>query len=153
MKYGYKEVNNLITLTLYSNIVTAIMIAIMNYFIPAVTETISINMQGTFEYNYKLLIAYPIIVFITQKCIVKLYKLVYSIQENIVLCTALTHIITAVLYTVIFSTVGYIGIMKFKYALFVGISSYIIGLPIMIINIIFIKYLLKNKKVKSWAAK
>ena len=153
MKYGYKEVNNLITLTLYSNIVTAIMIAIMNYFIPAVTETISINMQGTFEYNYKLLIAYPIIVFITQKCIVKLYKLVYSIQENVVLCTALTHIITAVLYTVTFSTVGYIGIMKFKYALFVGISSYIIGLPIMIINIIFIKYLLKNKKVKSWAAK
>ena len=149
MKYGYKEVNSLIILTLYSNIVTAIMLIIMNYFIPAVTETISINMQGTFEYNYKLLIAYPIIVFITQKSIVKLYKLVYSIQENIILCTILTHIITAVLYTVIFCTIGYIGIMKLKYALFVGISSYIIGLPIMIINIIFIEYLLKNKKVKS----
>ena len=152
-KYGDKEINNLIKLTLYSNIVIGLLLIIMNFFIPAVTETISINMQGTFEYNYKILIAYPLLIFLTQKGIVKLYKLVSSIQENIVLCTILTHIITALLYTVILCTISYIGLMKIRHSLFVGISTYIIGLPIMIINVIFINYLLKNKKVKLWVAK
>ena len=152
-KYGDKEINNLIKLTLYSNIVIGLLLIIMNFFIPAVTETISINMQGTFEYNYKILIAYPLLIFLTQKGIVKLYKLVSSIQENIVLCTILTHIITALLYTVILCTISYIGLMKIRHSLFVGISTYIIGLPIMIINVIFINYLWKNKKVKLWVAK
>lgn len=152
-KYGDKEINNLIKLTLYSNIVIGLLLIIMNFFIPAVTETISINMQGTFEYNYKILIAYPLLIFLTQKGIIKLYKLVSSIQENIVLCTILTHIITALLYTVILCTISYIGLMKIRHSLFVGISTYIIGLPIMIINVIFINYLLKNKKVKLWVAK
>ena len=55
-RYGYKENKNLLLISLYSNITTALLIAVMNYFIPAVTETISINMQETFEYNYKILI-------------------------------------------------------------------------------------------------
>ena len=57
-KYGYKESKNLILISLYSNISTSLLIATMNYFVPAITETISINMQGTFAYNYKILIAY-----------------------------------------------------------------------------------------------
>ncbi len=152
-KYGYKEIKNLIKITLYSNIITAILLIIMNYFVPAVTETISINMQGTFEYNYKILIAYPILIFLTQKSMTKLYKLVFEIQNNIILCTALTHVITSLLYTVILCIVSYIKIMELKYSLFVGISTYIIGLAILVINIIFTNYLLKNKKVKSWVAK
>ena len=125
----------------------------MNYFVPAVTETISINMQGTFEYNYKILIAYPIIMFFTQKSITKLYKLVFDIQNNIILCMVLTHIITSLLYTVIFCLISYIKVVEIKYSLFIGISTYIIGLAILIINIIFMNYLLKNKKVKLWVAK
>ena len=152
-KYGYKEIKNLIKITLYSNIITAILLIIMNYFVPAVTETISINMQGTFEYNYKILIAYPILIFLTQKSITKLYKLVFEIQNNVILCTSLTHVITSLLYTVILCILSYIKIMEVKYSLFVGISTYIIGLAILVINIIFMNYLLKNKKVKSWVAK
>ena len=152
-KYGYKEIKNLIKITLYSNIIIAIFLIIMNYFVPAVTETISINMQGTFEYNYKILIAYPIIMFFTQKSITKLYKLVFDIQNNIILCMVLTHIITSLLYTVIFCLISYIKVVEIKYSLFIGISTYIIGLAILIINIIFMNYLLKNKKVKLWVAK
>ncbi len=152
-KYGFKELNNLIKITLISNIVTAIMLIIMNYFIPAVTETISINMQGTFEYNYKILIVYPIIMLLTQKAMIKLYKLVYEIQNNITLCIALTHIIVSLLFTVILCVISYIDIIAIKYSLFVGISTYIIGLPILVINIIFINLFLKNKKVKPWVAK
>ena len=149
IKYGTKEINNLLKISLYSNIIVALLLAIMNFFVPAITETVSINMQGTFEYNYKILITYPIIMLISILAISKLYELVYSIQNNIPLCISLTHIISSLIYTVIFSILSYINIIEIKYSLFLGISTYIIGLPILIINIIFINYLTKNKKVKS----
>lgn len=149
IKYGYKEIKNLIKVTLYSNITTALLLVIMNYFVPAITETISINMQGTFEYNYKILIAYPIVILISQFVLTKLYKLVYSLQNNVSLCVSLTHIITSLIYTVLFCVVIYINIMDIRYSIFIGISSYIIGLPILIANIIFINYITKSKKVTS----
>ena len=149
IKYGHKEIKNLLNVTLYSNVITALLLVIMNYFIPAITETISINMQGTFEYNYKILISFPIIMFLAQFAVAKLYKLVYSLQSNVLLCVGLSHIISSLLYTVLFCTASYINILETKYSLFVGISTYILGLPVLIINLIFINYLLKNAKVKS----
>ena len=149
IKYGYKEISNLIKITLYSNVITALLLIIMNYFVPAITETISINMQGTFEYNYKILISYPIVMLISEILISKLYKLIYSLQNNNLICISLTHIITSLIYTVILCVTSYINIIEIKYSLFVGISTYIIGLPILIINMMFINYLVKNKKVNA----
>lgn len=149
IKYGYKEISNLIKITLYTNLITVILLIIMNYFVPAITETISINMQGTFEYNYKILISYPIVMLISEILISKLYKLIYSLQNNYLICISLTHIITSLMYTVILCITSYIDIIEMKYSLFVGISTYIIGLPILIINMMFINYLVKNKKVNA----
>lgn len=145
-KYNAKETKNLLLITLYSNITAALLLIIMNFFIPAITETISINMQGTFEYNYKILIVYPIIVFISQYVTSKLYNLLVQIQDNITISISLTYIITGLLYTVIFYALAYINILEIKYSLFLGISSYIIGLAITLIHIIFIN-IINNKKV------
>ena len=153
IKFGYKEVKNLIKICLYSNITAALLLAVMNYFIPAITETVSINMQGTFEYNYKILIIYPIMMAISQIIVTKLYKLVESIQNNVILCVSLTYIITAILYTIVFYVLCYINIMEIKYSLFLGISTYILGLAITIINIIFINYITTSKKVIQWQMK
>ena len=145
-KYSNKETKNLLTITLYSNITAALLLIIMNYFIPAIEETISINMEGTFKYNYKILIAYPIIILLSQLATTKLYNLLRQIQDNISISIALTYIITGLMYTVILYLVSYIEILEIKYSLFLSISTYIIGLAITIINIIFIK-ILSNKKV------
>ena len=145
-KYSDKETKNLLTITLYSNITAALLLIIMNYFIPAIEETISINMEGTFKYNYKILIAYPIIILLSQLATTKLYNLLRQIQDNVSISIALTYIITGLLYTIVLYLVSYIKIIEIKYSLFLGISTYIIGLAITIINIIFIK-ILSNKKV------
>ena len=149
INYEDKELKNILKITLYSNIMIALVITIMNYFIPTITETISINMQGTFEYNYKILIAYPIIIFISELLITKLYKLIAHIQNNIPICIILTYIMTSLLYTIGFAILSYLGIMEIKNSLFVGISTYIMGIFITIINIVYIK-LLTGKKVKKW---
>lgn len=145
-KYSAKETKNLLLITLYSNITASILLTIMNFFIPAITETISINMQGTFEYNYKILIVYPIIVFLSQYVTSKLYNLLMQIQDNTSIGITLTYIITGLLYTLILYALVYINILEIKYSLFLGLSSYILGLAITIINIIFI-YNLRSKKV------
>lgn len=148
-KYNAKETKNLLTITLYSNITAALLLIVMNYFIPAITETISINMQGTFEYNYKILIAYPIIIILSQLATAKLYDLLKQIQDNISISIALTYIITGLIYTVGLFAISYIDIIEIKYSLFVGISTYILGLAVTMINIIFINFL-TSKKVMRW---
>ena len=72
-----------------------------------------------------------------------------QIQDNTSIAITLTYIITGLLYTVILYALIYINILEIKYSLFLGLSSYILGLAITIINIIFINNL-KSKKVLKW---
>ena len=146
-KYSSRETKNLLTITLYSNISAALLLLIMNYFIPAITETISINMQGTFEHNYKILILYPIITLLSQLASVKLYGLLQQIQDNTSISIALTYIITGLLYTVVLYALSYINILQIQYSLFLGISTYILGLALTIINIFFINFLNQKKVI------
>lgn len=149
IKYGYKETKNLLLVSLYSNIAMSVLLIIMNYFIPAITETVSINMQGTFEYNYKILIVYPLIMFLGQYTVTKLYKLISSLQRNTSICITLTYIITGLIYTIVFYLLAYINILEISYSIFLGISTYIIGIPITLINLLLINYSTK-KKVLVW---
>ena len=149
IKYGYKETKNLLLVSLYSNIAMSVLLIIMNYFIPAITETVSINMQGTFEYNYKILIVYPLIMLLGQYTVTKLYKLISSLQRNTSICITLTYIITGLIYTIVFYFLAYINILEISYSIFLGISTYIIGIPITLINLLLINYSTK-KKVLVW---
>ena len=144
-KYGYKETKNLLLVSLYSNIAMSVLLIIMNYFIPAITETVSINMQGTFEYNYKILIVYPLIMLLGQYTVTKLYKLISSLQKNTSICITLTYIITGLIYTIVFYLLAYINILEISYSIFLGISTYIIGIPITLINLLLINYSTKKK--------
>jgi|GEM_PF-4339732 membrane protein len=145
IKYGYKETKNLLLVSLYSNIAMSVLLIIMNYFIPAITETVSINMQGTFEYNYKILIIYPLIMLLGQYTVTKLYKLISSLQRNTSICITLTYIITGLIYTIVFYLLAYINILEISYSIFLGISTYIIGIPITLINLLLINYSTKKK--------
>ena len=145
-KYNAKETKNLIKISLYSNITVALLIAIMNFFIPAITGTIAISMQETFEYNYKILIAYPIIMVLSQLATVKLYGLLKQLQDNTPISIALTYVITGLIYTVVYYVISYINILPVNYSLFLAISTYILGIAITLINILFI-YIVNKKKV------
>lgn len=148
-KYNVKETKNLLLITLCSNVTVALLLALMNYFIPAIKETISINMLGTFKYNYKILISYPIIVLVSQLATIKLFELLRQLQDNISVSIILTYIITGLLYTVLSYVLAYINILEMRYTLFLGISTYILGIAITIINIIFVN-IINKKKVIKW---
>ena len=147
-KYNIKETNNLLKITLFANITTALLLIVMNYFIPIITETISINMKGTFEHNYKILLAYPIITYLSQLISIKLYGLLQQIQDNVSISMILTYIITGILYTIVMYILSYINILQIPQSLFLGVSTYILGIAVTLINVIFINILDKKKVIK-----
>ena len=147
-KYNAKETKNLLLISLCANITVSLLLAIMNYFIPAITETISINMKGTFEYNYKILIAYPIIVLISQFATAKLYGLLRLLQDNIMISMALTYIITGLLYTILLYLIVYLDILEIRYSLFLAISTYILGIAITLIHTFFVNILIQKKVIE-----
>ena len=149
IKYDKKNINSLLLTTTITNAIMVLFLVIINYYIPAITETISINMQGTFETNYKIIILYPIIMTLSEYIVIKLYTFISNLQNNNILSLLLTYIITALIYTIIYYLLVYINILSIKDSLYLGITTYIIGLVIHIINIIFIYYLTKSKKVKK----
>ena len=147
-KYGTKETKSLEIVSLYANISLAVLITILNFCIPALTETISINLEATFITNYKILILYPVMILGSQYAIIKLYTLLTKIQSNVILTVTLNYIITSLIYTLIFSLIAYINVISLKNTLFVGISTYIFGLIENLIITAFI-YLMTKKKVKK----
>ena len=150
IKYGAKDLKKIELMCLFTNIIVALLLVIMNFFVPSITETISINVQSVFEYNYKILILYPPIMLITQYLITKLYLFVSTIQNNIMVNIILTYIITAIVYVIIFYLLGYLKVLSVYDSLYIGLSTYIIGLIVTIINSIFVNYFVKSKKVLKW---
>ena len=148
IKYGKKEYKSILNITFISNIIFGLLIILLNYIIPSITDNISLDMKEVFINNFKIIISFPIIMYISELCIEKLFTLLKKIETNVFLSVILTYIITSIIYTIIFYLISYINILSIKEALFLGVSTYIIGLIITIINAIFI-YLLTKKKVKK----
>ena len=150
IKYGNKNIKDLVLVSMFSNIITAILIVIMNYYLPSITETISINMEETFKTNYKIIILYPIIMTLSEYLVIKLYSFISTVTDNLFASCILTYIISAIVYTIIFLVLSYINVLELKESIFLGITTYIVGLIVHIINILFIIYITKSKKVKKW---
>lgn len=147
-KYSIKDKKTILSLSLYTNIITSILILITNYFIPTVSETISISIKGTFEYNYKILILYPIIILLSQYIIIKLFNYLKELQSNIIINITLTYITTGLVYTLVFYLIAYINLIDIKNTIFMGVSSFLIGIIITLLNTLIINLIFK-KKVKK----
>ncbi|CDE95914.1 ypdP [Clostridium sp. CAG:914] len=147
-KYSIKDKKTILSLSLYTNIITSILILITNYFIPTVSETISISIKGTFEYNYKILILYPIIILLSQYIIIKLFNYLKELQSNIIINITLTYITTGLVYTLVFYLIAYINLIDIKNTIFMGVSSFLIGIIITLLNTLIIDLIFK-KKVKK----
>ena len=139
-KYSIKDKKTILSLSLYTNIITSILILITNYFIPTVSETISISIKGTFEYNYKMLIS--------QYIIIKLFNYLKELQSNIIINITLTYITTGLVYTLVFYLIAYINLIDIKNTIFMGVSSFLIGIIITLLNTLIIDLIFK-KKVKK----
>lgn len=147
-KYSIKETKNILYLSLYTNIISAILLFLTNYYIPAVTETITISMEGTFLYNYKILISYPSIMLLGEYLTIKLFNLIKTLSKNIYINIVIIYIIVSLLYTVIFYIISYINILPITSTIYLGVTTFLIGLIITGINLTLINLTDSRMEVK-----
>ena len=148
-KYNTKELNNIIKVSCISTIFSALIVLLLGYYIPSINSTIAINIKSTFIYNYKVLIALPITLLGGIIATTKLYQFISKLQDNIYINIVLTYIITGLIYTVIFQIFGYLNVIKIYNSIYIGLTSYLFGLIITIIQLFTINLILKQKKVRE----
>lgn len=148
-KYNIKELNNAIKLSCITTIFSVLIVLILGYYIPSINSTIAINIKSTFIHNYKVLIALPITLIGGIIATTKLYQFISKLQDNIYINIVLTYIITGLIYTVIFQIFGYLNIIKIYNSIYIGLTSYLFGLIITIIQLFIINIILKQKKVRE----
>ena len=148
-KYNTKELNNIIKVSCITTIFSALIVLLLGYYIPSINSTIAINIKSTFIYNYKVLIALPITLLGGIIATTKLYQFIRKLQDNIYINIVLTYIITGLIYTVIFQIFGYLNVIKIYNSIYIGLTSYLFGLIITIIQLFTINLVLKQKKVRE----
>ena len=148
-KYNTKELNNIIKVSCITTIFSVLIVLLLGYYIPSINSTIAINIKSTFINNYKVLIALPITLIGGIIATTKLYQFISKLQDNIYINIVLTYIITGLIYTVVFQILGYLNIIKIYNSIYIGLTSYLFGLIITIIQLFIINLILKQKKVRE----
>lgn len=148
-KYNIKELNNIIKVSCITTIFSALIVLLLGYYIPSINSTIAINIKSTFIHNYKVLIVLPITLLGGIIATTKLYQFISKLQDNIYINIVLTYIITGLIYTVIFQIFGYLNVIKIYNSIYIGLTSYLFGLIITIIQLFTINLILKQKKVRE----
>lgn len=146
-KYNAKELKNIIKVSCLTTIFSVLLVTMLGYYIPSINSTIAINIKSTFIQNYKVLISLPITLLGGIIATTKLYQFISKLQDNIYINIVLTYIITGLIYTVIFQIFGYLNIINIYNSIYVGLTSYLFGLIITIIQLFIVNLILKQKKV------
>ena len=69
-----KKVKNTINLILFMNIILGFLLYLLPMYTQSLNDTVSINMKNVFNDNYKVLLFYPLTIWITQNLLVLVYR-------------------------------------------------------------------------------
>ena len=143
-----KEVKSISNLSLIINIFIGLMLYLMASYTQSLTDTIGINMTNVFIENYRILIAFPISLFISHKILILIYEKVKNIYDNFFISTVTTYLAVGLIESIIYVLISYYNILDNQTIIKIALSTYMIRL---IITVIYSIFLLKitNKKVKK----
>ena len=147
-KYS-KDVNRIINLNFILSIMIGITLYITSNYTQSLSDTVGINMTNVFINNYRILIAYPISIFISQKILIKIYEKIKKLYDNLFISTVTTYLAIDLISLIIYILISYFNILNNSDLIKLILSTYMIRLIITLIYSLFLTILTK-KKVKSW---
>ena len=130
------EAKKIINFTFFINIFSSIMLYITSSYTQSLTDTIGINMTNVFINNYRMLLAYPISQFVSQKILIYVYDRIKKIYDNLFISTEI----------LLFSIVAYYNILRNKVIIEIILSTYMIRLIITVIYSLLLPIFLKKAK-------
>ena len=122
------EAKKIINFTFFINIFSSIMLYITSSYTQSLTDTIGINMTNVFINNYRMLLAYPISQFVSQKILIYVYDRIKKIYDNLFISTVTTYLLIGLIEILLFSIVAYYNILRNKVIIEIILSTYMIRL-------------------------
>ncbi len=147
-KNSTKEVNKVINLNILLTIFIGIILYLMSNYTQSLNDTIGINMTNVFINNYRILIAYPISLLISQKILVKIYEKIKELYDNLFISTVTTYLAIDLIALIIYTIIGYYKVINNSDLIKLILSTYMIRLIITLLYSLFLTFIPK-KKVKS----
>lgn len=145
------EAKKIINFTFFINVFSSIMLYITSTYTQSLTDTIGINMTNVFINNYRILLAYPISQFVSQKILIYVYDRIKKIYDNLFISTVTTYLLIGLIGILLFSIVAYYNILRNKVIIEIILSTYMIRLIITVIYSLLLPIFLKKaKKVINW---
>ena len=96
------EAKKIINFTFFINIFSSIMLYITSSYTQSLTDTIGINMTNVFINNYRMLLAYPISQFVSQKILIYVYDRIKKIYDNLFISTVTTYLLIGLIEILLF---------------------------------------------------
>ena len=143
-----KEVNKIINLNFISNIFISLILYIIPMYTQSLDDTVGINMTNVFAHNYRILIAYPISLLISQKILTIIYDKVKKLYDNLFISTVTTYLAIGLISSIIYIIISYFNRVSSQDIIKLVLSTYMIQLIITIVYSLFLTIILK-KKVKK----
>lgn len=140
------ETKKIINFTFFINIFSSIMLYITSSYTQSLTDTIGINMTNIFINNYRILLAYPISQFVSQKILIYVYDRIKKIYDNLFISTVTTYLLIGLIEILLFSIVAYYNILRNKVIIEIILSTYMIRLIITVIYSLLLPIFLKKAK-------
>ncbi len=140
--------NTIILVSTAASFATLVALLITNSYVPSINDLISNNIKQMLQDNFFITISYPFIIIITVYLITKYYEKITKSFKNKYITNTFLYITIGLIYSVIFSLISYIGKIPVNEQLYIGVSTYIIGLFITILYLPLFGYLTNRKRVK-----
>lgn len=142
-----KEVKKIIYINLISNLIIGILLYIMSYYTQSIMDTTGINMTNVFIKNYRLLISYPIITYISQYLTIPTYLKIKEIYDNKFISTSTTYICIGLVDIILYTLISYYNVYDTKLLIEIILSTYMIRLILTVIHSIYLIIVTSKKKV------
>jgi len=127
------------------NIFVAIMLYLMNYHTQSLTDNIGINMKNVYTANERILLIYPIIIFLANHLLIIMYEKIKNIYDNIFITTVTTFMLVGIIEGILYVTLSYYNILTIKTIIKLVLSTYMIKLILTVIYSIYLMIITKKK--------
>lgn len=146
-KNKQKDIKQIININLITNIFISVMLYIMSYYIQSIEDTVGINMTNVFVRNYRILISYPIVTFISQKLTIIMYNKIKNLYDNKFISTTTTYLSIGLIDIVAYILVSYYNLYDIKILIELLLPTYMIRLIITVLHSLFLIIITSKKKV------
>lgn len=134
-KYTLKEKNKIFKISLYTCVLSLILLIISNLYIHLVEDNISMNLYTIFFNNFKSLIIVPFTLLGEQILYFDIYEKLDKKYDSIFITNVIAGIILGILSSFIISGLTYINILDYKQLIDLILTNYLFKIFIILINL------------------